>query len=96
MNGAGIAHRDLHDRNILVPNNEPDQFVIIDLEMARDDIAYCFDLQNALISLLCCDSHLDVLLKWCAEKRYGVGEWYMYWPVHGLRPFERCLGYESE
>ena len=96
MIGAGIKHRDLHGGNILVPDSHPDQFIIIDLETARDDIVYALDFQKALLSFLCCDDHVNVLYDWCAKYRYDT-LWYDNFPIplHGVRLWEQLLGYDQ-
>lgn len=82
MHEAGIVHFDLNGRNILVRDvdGQPDDFVLIDFETARDDIALGYDLQKAVKGFICCSNHVNALHNWCFSNGIDpFGEWYYGW-----------------
>ena len=78
MEDAGIVHRDLNSHNILLL--ESDEYVVVDLETARDDMVYGYDLRDALLGFLCCQGHVKALYDWCRANGFEAGEWYCNFP----------------
>lgn len=85
MHTVGIAHLDLNGHNILVPNSDPDGFVLIDFETARDDFAFGPDLRMAVWHFMCCKNHRDALWKWCKDHDVDTMEWTWDWPTNKVQ-----------
>ena len=80
MEEVGIVHCDLNDYNILLFDGQSDEFVVVDLETARDDMVYGYDLRDALLGFLCCQGHVKALYDWCRANGLDAGEWYCNFP----------------
>ena len=91
MEEVGTVHCDLNGYNILLLDGQSDEFVVVDLETARDDIVYGYDLQDALLGFLCCKAHVEALQDWCKANGFSVEEWHYGFPEKGVRPLEQLL-----